>query len=170
MTYRKAALFGVALVAAAALLTVTVGATTVILQAAAADQGSGQRQPPGPPPGGPGGPGGSGGLDQMVFDLDLTAAQLDQVKALREESRAATKKYEQELRDIEDRIRAAVEAETFDEAAVRALVVSEATPQNEIRFLRARLDAAIYALLTAEQRTALKQMHQGPRLPPPGQF
>jgi Spy/CpxP family protein refolding chaperone len=126
--------------------------------------------PPGIGPHGRGGPGGRGGLDRMVFELDLTQAQIDQVKALRDAARTASEPFEQQMRKAGDGIRAAIESGSFDEDAVRTLAAGESKANIELRVIGARTDAAILKLLTAEQREALKTMRpphpgRGPELP-----
>jgi Spy/CpxP family protein refolding chaperone len=129
-----------------------------------------QEPPPGFGPrggGGPRGPGGlrgRGGLDRMVFELDLTEAQIEQVKVLREAARTASEPYEQQIGKAEEAIRAAIESGSFDEDAVRTLAAGESKAGTELRVLHARTEAAILKVLTAEQREALKNM----RPPRPG--
>ncbi len=56
-------------------------------------------------------------------------------------------------------MRAAVEAKTFDEAAVRALIAKETQIMTELQVIRTRTENATYNLLTAEQKTKLTELH-----------
>jgi Spy/CpxP family protein refolding chaperone len=165
MTKRHIWLF-VPLVFAAVLLTVTAGASARVLTGAgAADpQSPSVQPPPGPPPGGfgPGGPGGRGGprgIDGMIFRLDLTGEQKEQLKAIREEAMTAAKPYEEQARAADDKIRAMVEAGTFDEDAVRTLATGQAKASIELRVIQARVEVNSLKVLTAEQRAELQKMH-----------
>jgi len=91
----------------------------------------------------------------MLFRLDLTTEQQEQVKSLMQAEREAAQPYQETLRDINARVRKAVQAGEFDEAAVRALAEKEAAATVELRVLGAKTQAAIYNLLTAEQKKAL---------------
>lgn len=125
-----------------------------------------QLPPPPPPPPGPGGPGGPGGLGPMLFELDLSATQIGQIKRLQDEARTASQPYEEQLRQVEDSLRTATRQATFAEDAVRTLLASEVKPMTELRVIRARTDAAIWRLLTTDQQAALAQMQQHPPRPP----
>ena len=50
------------------------------------------------------------------------------------------------------------EATTFDEAAVRALAVDQATTATELIVFRTKVQNQIYALLTTEQRELQKNL------------
>jgi Spy/CpxP family protein refolding chaperone len=63
-------------------------------------------------------------------------------------------------------MRAAVEAETFDEAVVRELAVMEGQAMAELSVIRARTEATIYELLTPEQRAKLAELGQQRRPAP----
>lgn len=150
-----------AAVVGAALLTATAAASAAAILGGD-DQAPMQQTPPGPPPPPPPPPPGRGGLDRAVFALDLTQAQIEQVQALRDAARTASEPYEQQVGKAEQDIRAAIESASFDEDAVRAAATSQAKAITELRVIRARTDAGIYKLLTAEQREALKSQ-RGPR-------
>jgi Spy/CpxP family protein refolding chaperone len=139
--------------AVAAIAMVTAMATG---PAAAAGQAGQRGQMSGPPPG-PRGGGGPGGIGRMLFELNLTAAQLEQVKSLMEAERAAAAPFHEIVRGLHERMRAAVESGAFDEAAVRAIAVEEAAAATELRILGARTQSAIFGLLTDEQKKAMAE-------------
>ena len=91
----------------------------------------------------------------MLLDLDLATAQIEQIRNLLAEERAATKDLDGQLQVVDLQIRTAIEADSFNEAAVRALASKEAAIAAELRVARARVEARIYGLLTPEQRAAL---------------
>ena len=101
----------------------------------------------------------------MLFArLDLSDAQKEQIKALHEKARADAATYAEQLKPIRESLRAAVEAKTFDEAAVRALLAKEAQIMTDLNVIRTRAENAAYNLLTAEQKTKLAELreHHGP--------
>jgi Spy/CpxP family protein refolding chaperone len=120
----------------------------------------------GPPPGGPGGP--PGGMDmRLLLQLDLTDAQQQQIKALLDQQRTDLQPYQEQLWQAREAMQAAVEADTFDEAVVRGLAVSEGQATTELSVIRARTQAAISRLLTTEQRAKLAELRQQRRPPAP---
>jgi periplasmic protein CpxP/Spy len=119
----------------------------------------------GPPPGPRGG--GPQGIERLLFDVDLTPAQLDQIKALASAEREAGAARQEQLREVGDKMRALIEADTFDEVAVRDLAAREAALTAELRVSGARTESAIFQLLTAEQKAALSKLRdQQPSRPP----
>jgi len=128
--------------------------------------------PPGPRPGppgmrGPGGHGGPGDIGRMIFDLDLTAEQVQKVKALTKAERDTASSYMEEGRQIEEQLRAETEKDTFNEEAVTALVRQQADLMVKMRVISARTQFDIYKLLTAEQKTALAAARAQQPPPPP---
>ncbi|WP_337842950.1 Spy/CpxP family protein refolding chaperone [Rheinheimera sp.] len=91
--------------------------------------------------------------------LDLTEAQKAQVKTLMEQHRASLpakagmKAQHQQLKTL-------IQAENFDEAAVRAELESQQKQRLEAEISRARLQHDIYQLLTAEQKAKLAEREQ----------
>jgi Spy/CpxP family protein refolding chaperone len=123
--------------------------------------------PPGPPPGPRGGPGAR--LIDKVFELDPTADQLSQIKTLRETERESSAAYKETVRSVGKELQTAIQADTFDEDAVRVLAQEEATATIELRVIGARTDAAVYKLLTADQKAALAKLSERKGPPPPSQ-
>jgi periplasmic protein CpxP/Spy len=164
--------FTIAVLAAVALLT---GALGVAASAHMARAGQYEAQGPGsqggPPPGmmgqGPGGPGGrgrgpGGGMFGMIGPelqaLNLTDAQQKQVQAVLES-------YKSEQQSIRDRMQAAgkalndaIAADPFDEAVIRAKAADQAAVEADSAVLQAKVRAAVYALLTPEQKQNMKEL------------
>ena len=131
-------------------------------------------------PGGPGGhhgPGGPGGslLGHFSQVLNLTDAQKAQIKQLEDGFKESTKGLHEQLGKAgPGGPFEALNGGTFDEAAVRAAAQSRANLHVELEVAHARFISQVYALLTAEQKAKLAELHQqmqerhkqGP--PPPG--
>ena len=102
--------------------------------------------------------------------LDLTDAQKEQVKAIHEAERTRIEPFVKQLGDTHKALAEATAKGQFDEAQVRAIATTAAQAQVELAVSRARQDAAIYQILTAEQRAKLEQFradHKPPRGPRP---
>lgn len=154
-----------ALVAAVAVgAAVMAGGGAVARASQGGQSGPPQGVPPGPPPGRGGG--GPGGIEQMLPQLELTTAQLEQVRTLLASQRDAESQYQDELGQYANQMKSLVEASAFDEDAVRALAVKEAAATVEMRLIHARTGSAIYQLLTADQKKLLATLV--PKAPPRG--
>jgi Spy/CpxP family protein refolding chaperone len=126
--------------------------------------------------GGPGGPGGRGSLlGHFSQVLDLTDAQKAQIKQLEDGFKESTKGLHEQLGKAgPGGPFAALSGGTFDEAAVRAAAQARANLHVELEVAHARFFSQVYAVLTAEQKAKLAELHkqmqerhkQGP--PPPG--
>lgn len=126
-----------------------------------------------PAPGGPGvhGPGRGGrggpGADFGLRGVDLTDAQRDQVRAIRESHRSEFDAAHTKLRDAHRAFGEATGAATIDEAAIRAGSAEVAAAMADEAILRAKVRAEVFAILTPEQqqkasdvRSSLKQRRQ----------
>ncbi len=147
-------------------------ALTLTAAAFARQEGHGFRGP-----GGPHGPHGSP-IEHLARELNLTDAQRAQIKQLEDSFRESTKGLHEQLEkagpgDPFD----AVASGTFDEAAVRAAAQQRAALHVELEVAHAKFFSQVYALLTAEQKAKLAELHkqmqehfrQGPPPPPPGE-
>jgi Spy/CpxP family protein refolding chaperone len=123
-------------------------------------KGPGERGPGGPPP--------DGGRMVLHF-LDLTDAQKAQIKTIQETEDAQAQAFHEKLREAHDALQSATIKGQFNEAQVRTLAASIAQTEIELTVIRARKDATIYQVLTAEQRAKLDQFHaeHGARRPHP---
>lgn len=121
---------------------------------------------------GQGGPGGGNMEDRFARLLSLTDAQKTQIKNLREQAQTASKPYFEQIKPITEQMQKLIEAPAFDEAAARTLAAKMAQVQTEIHIIQAKTEAAIYQLLTPEQRAKLaelrKAMQDGQDGPPNG--
>ena len=187
MSMRRVMLLVVLLaVGAVGVTALAAGSATTVLQAG---QGNQWGQPQGPPPGrgqgwgmggpgsgmggprrGMGGPGlgmgGPGGIGQMLSQLTLTTAQREQVRTLLDSQREAESQYQDQFEQFGDQMKSLVQADTFDEAAVRALALKQAAAAAELHVIRARTESRINQLLTADQNKQLATLQAQP--PPRG--
>jgi periplasmic protein CpxP/Spy len=164
---------GLLVLAGVAAITAAIGfATTVQL---AARNGAGGRQDPAAPGGqrgrgmmgqgmmGPGGPGGRGGgpfgmLGPELRALDLTDAQREQVRAVMESHRDEQKAVGDRMMAARKALDDAIAADTIDEAAIRAKALELGAVEADAAVMRAKVRAAVFALLTPEQVKKAKEL------------
>lgn len=139
---------------------VGVGLTPLFAQDAPAQGQSGaRRMGPGRGPGGPGfglGPGGPIALPLRA--LDLSDAQREQVRGVMQSHQAAFKEIGDRMRQARQALDATIQADTVDEAAIRARAAEVAAVDADAAVLRARIRQEVYGLLTAEQQTKAKEI------------
>ena len=129
----------------------------------------------GPPPGGPGmrGPGGPMGFGRGFRELDLTEEQRAQLKSIAESHRDEFNAAGQKARAAHDGMQALLEADTIDEAAIRAKSTEVAAAEAEVMILNAKVRHESLQILTADQLTKLKELRSsrqdGQRQRKPGQ-
>jgi Spy/CpxP family protein refolding chaperone len=99
----------------------------------------------GPPPAG------------QTAGLNLTQAQRDQVRALRETQRKDMQALREKLRGARQQLREAMRADIPDEAAVRAAAGAVAALRADQAALQARARAQFMKTLTPEQQARIKQ-------------
>lgn len=148
----------------------------VVLAAAQNGPGGNNRQaqqqgapPPPPPP-----PFGVPDIEHLTKVLNLTDAQVAQLKPFLDTERttidALMKKMGDEHKQLED----ATANGQFDEAQVRSLAGQQAQTMVDLIVEQERAKAKIYSALTPEQRTRAEELHKrggphgrGPGGPPP---
>lgn len=140
----------------AAVLALSMGGLPLLAQGP-----GGQRQGgPGRGRGGPGAPGGPLGIFAMVHQLDLTDAQRQQLKALMEEARQGGDPGAA-IRDAEQKLHAAVLADTPDIQAIESLKATlNAAHAGEIEHRIEMMQKVAQILTPAQKQQLLK-------LPPP---
>ena len=131
----------------------------------------------GPPPGGPGGPGmrrpgGPMGFGPGFRELDLTDDQKAQMKSIAQSHRDEFRAAGEKARAAHDGMQALLEAETIDEAAIRAKSTEVAAAEADVMILNAKVRHESMQLLTSEQQAKLKELRssrqQGQRHRKPG--
>lgn len=119
--------------------------------------------------GGKGGDGQCGGFDRKVFSqLDLTDAQKDQMKEMRQSMKSDMKSkrgenVETKMAEMQARhqkMQDLVLADTFDADAANALASEMVAQQTERRVKMMEKQHEMLSILTAEQKTKLKEVQQ----------
>lgn len=119
-----------------------------------------------PPP-----PGGAGLHPGVLEQLNLTAAQKEQIHAIHFNSRDAAQEYFAKVRAADEQLKAIVESGKFDEEKARQILSAKAAAMTGMEIVRLRADAAIYNLLTDEQKTQLASLKEKrPEFPSAGGF
>ena len=117
----------------------------------------------GPPPGGMRGPGGPGGPMGMGIgpgfrELDLTDEQKAQVTSIVDSHQAEFKAVGEKLHAAREGMQALLEADTLDEAAVRAKSVEVAAAEADAAILGAKVRTQTVQVLTSEQLAKRKEL------------
>jgi Spy/CpxP family protein refolding chaperone len=111
-------------------------------------------------PGGPGRAGGPGGLmgGLPLASLNLTEAQQDAIRDIRERNREEMRQVETRLREAHAAQQKAIDAIPPNEGAIRAATLALADVQAEVAVLQARVRNDIVAVLTSEQQAQLTKL------------
>jgi Spy/CpxP family protein refolding chaperone len=120
------------------------------------ERGPGPREDGGPGPGGPG----RGMPFGPLHGVKLTDAQEDKLFNIMHAQAPQRRDHDKAIRKAEDGLRELGRAERFDDAKAAALArdLGQAIAAQEL--LRVRTDAQVLAILTAEQRTELRERRQ----------
>jgi protein CpxP len=138
----------------------TIGAALMLAAAAAIAQGMH----------GHGGP--DGGFHHLLKQLDLSADQKTQVKAIWEKEKPAMQPLMQQMHQAHQAMKTLETSGPFDEAKTRALATQNSQTMIELEVAHARIKSEIMQILTADQKAKLAQIeanheshmgkHQGP--------
>ncbi|MFY9559906.1 MAG: Spy/CpxP family protein refolding chaperone [Terriglobales bacterium] len=90
--------------------------------------------------------------------LDLTQAQQDQAKAIMEKEKPTIHPLMQQLMQFHKDMSKLEDSGTFDEAKVRALAAQSSQTMTELIVQKARIQAELMQVLTADQKTKLQQL------------
>ena len=110
-----------------------------------------------------------GGFDKKVMrQLDLTDAQKTELKEMREANRAEMKEKHvgnkadkmAKMKAHQEKVQALVLADNFDEAAANELASQMVEKQTERRVAMLKKQHQMMSVLTAEQKTQLKEIQQ----------
>ena len=115
------------------------------------------------PRGGPGGRGGRGefgpgGLGIPLRQLNLTEAQKTQLQQIREQQRGDMESAMRKLAAARDAQRAAIESVPADEAKITSLTQDMTQAEVDAAIQTARVNTAIWGVLTAEQRAEVTKL------------
>jgi periplasmic protein CpxP/Spy len=113
-------------------------------------------------PGRHGGPGGPGSLiGHLAQVLNLTDAQKTQIKQLEDSFKESTKGLHEQLGKVgPGGPFEALNGGSFDEATVRAAAQARANLHVELEVAHARFFSQVAAVLTAEQKAKLAELHK----------
>lgn len=92
--------------------------------------------------------------------LDLTDQQKQQLASARKAEKERMKPYQEQLEATRKQIREEVMSGNFNEEKTRALLSQNAQARTELELSKARMHAALYNVLTPEQRTKLNEQRQ----------
>ena len=99
-----------------------------------------------------GGPGGPGSLGLELRALNLTDAQREQVREIRERSREQMRAALQRLSEASDKQRQAIETLPVNETLIASATQDMTQAQVEVAIQQARLNADVWSVLTSEQQ------------------
>ena len=99
-----------------------------------------------------------GPIDLPLRALELTDAQRQQVRDIREKHRANLQAAGQQLREAFQAQRAAIETSPVDESKIRSSSEALATAHTAMAIERAQIRSEVLSILTAEQQEKLKQV------------
>jgi Spy/CpxP family protein refolding chaperone len=105
--------------------------------------------------GGPDGRGFRGGLP--LASLNLTEAQQDLIRDIRERNRQGVRETAAKLQQAHEAQRSAVNAIPLNEGLIRQTTLALAEVEAEMAIQQARVQNEIFASLTAEQQAQVKQ-------------
>ena len=147
------------------------GATAVGVYAATRDQNTNQPPAPFSGRGGHGGPGrggfGPGGpmgmLPMLGRELQLTDSQRDQVKAIADSHRNEWQGLAERARTAHQALNDAVSGDTIDETLIRQRSAEVAAVDADMAVAQAHAHAEVLQVLTADQKTKLKELQASRR-------
>ena len=110
-------------------------------------------------PGGPGSPAiGRGTMRGLPLgSLNLTQAQQDLIRDIRQRHREEARQIETRLREAQEAQRKAVSAIPLNESQIRAATLALAEVQAELAVQQGRVQNEIFAALTPEQQAQVRQ-------------
>ena len=109
-------------------------------------------------PGRRGGPGGFIGGGLPLRALNLSDAQEQQLRTLRQQFREQNRSTAEKLRAAMDAQRKAVAAVPVDEPLIRSTSQALVEAQTELAIQRSRLNSEVFGLLTPEQQAEAKKL------------
>lgn len=99
-------------------------------------------------------------FDKMVSELKLTKEQQEKAKALREKRQPALKAQMEKMRPLHQQLRALLEADKVDLAAVRQKLTEISAIQIDTRMQHIEGRLEFESILTPEQKAKMRKMHK----------
>ena len=117
------------------------------------------RRGPGGPGGRMGGPGGPGGIGLPgLRELDLSDAQKEQIRTIQQSHRDEMQQIGERTRTAQHAIDQAASGTSVNEATIRTQSTALAAAIADGAILRAKVNAEIFNVLTAEQQQKLNEL------------
>jgi periplasmic protein CpxP/Spy len=102
-----------------------------------------------------------GGFDGLALrELDLTDAQREKIRSIRDQNREAARAIGEKLMAARRGLQETARAETVDESAIRAAAGALANAEAEAAISRARVHAQVWKVLTPEQQEKAKAFRE----------
>ena len=98
-------------------------------------------------------------LKHLAVVLDLSDAQATQIRSIWEEKMQAAKPLLMEAHQAHQAIQQAIESGKTDAATLKPLTDQIGSTVSQLGLLRAQAAAAVYPILTPEQREKAKKIH-----------
>ena len=133
-----------------ALVAVVIGVGFVFAQKKG-ERGSGQRPPFGPPP---------FAMEKMADELNLSGEQRAQIKQVLETEKTQIRTLMETMRRTHDQLKDLGTDGTYNEAKVAELADQQAETTRQLIIEKEKTKAAIFAVLTPEQRTQAASMKE----------
>jgi len=99
-------------------------------------------------------------MHKLARMLDLTDQQKQQLAAQRKTEQERVKPYRDQVEAAQKQIQTDVMSGKFDEAKARSILAETTQARTELALSHARMQAALYSVLTPEQRTKLNERKQ----------
>ena len=99
-------------------------------------------------------------LERMTEVLSLSTEQRANIESIMQAGREAARPHREAMRGVHKSMRSIMQADSFDEAAVRAEIGSRRDAMTELGVIRARTHFQIRQVLSEEQRHKMKEMRQ----------
>ena len=99
-------------------------------------------------------------MGRMFRNLDLTDAQKEQMKTIGKASRETIKPIMEQMRESKKTMADLTANGNFDEAQVQAIAAQQGALHVQLIVEKERTKAAMYAVLTAEQKARIVEMKQ----------
>lgn len=98
--------------------------------------------------------------EHMASELELTDAQRVEFERIMNDGRGTARPHVQQMIEVRKAMRQLMDAESFDEAAVRLLAAKKNASMTELMVIRVRKRFEFKSLLTAEQKEKLQHLHE----------
>ncbi len=99
-------------------------------------------------------------IERIANELELTDEQRAEFERIESNGREAARSHVQDMIEVRKAMQQLLDADTFDEAAVRSLASRKSASMMELTIIRARKRFEFKSLLTSEQKEKLNHMHE----------